>query len=185
MTGDLVCWKCGASLDDEPLPLARTAECAVCNADLHVCRLCEWYDTAVAKACREPVAEDGDRGGQAGELLGGERALLEGRRQDPGELVELLRGEDRALGDRRGKMTKMNNLGFGRARMEFLVPSRGPIGFRGIFLTETPATGPLNTLFPRWAPHAGPTPPRQNRPLLPAPPATPTPSAPPPDASPT
>ena len=53
-----MCWKCGASLDDEPLPLARTAECAACNADLHVCRLCEWYDTAVAKSCREPVAEE-------------------------------------------------------------------------------------------------------------------------------
>ena len=60
-----------------------------------------------------------------------------------------------ALGDRRGKMTKMTNLGFGRARMEFLVPSRGLIGFRSIFLTETRGTGLLNTLFAGWEPHAG------------------------------
>jgi len=54
----LVCWKCGASLAAEPLPLARVAECPSCNADLHVCRLCEFYDPAVAKFCREPVAEE-------------------------------------------------------------------------------------------------------------------------------
>lgn len=54
----LVCWKCGASLAAEPLPLARVSECPSCNADLHVCRLCEFYDTAVAKSCREPVADE-------------------------------------------------------------------------------------------------------------------------------
>jgi len=53
----LVCWKCGASLAAEPLPLARVSECPSCTADLHVCRLCEFYDTAVAKSCREPVAD--------------------------------------------------------------------------------------------------------------------------------
>jgi hypothetical protein len=53
----LVCWKCGASLASEPLPLARLAECPVCHADLHVCRLCEFYDTGVANGCREPVAD--------------------------------------------------------------------------------------------------------------------------------
>lgn len=53
----LVCWKCGASLAAEPLPLARVSECPSCNVDLHVCRLCEFYDTAVAKSCREPVAD--------------------------------------------------------------------------------------------------------------------------------
>ena len=57
MTDALVCWRCGASLDEEPLPLARAASCTSCNADLHVCRMCEFYDPAVADACREPVAE--------------------------------------------------------------------------------------------------------------------------------
>lgn len=56
-TESLVCWKCGAPLAEELLPLARIAECPACNADLHVCRLCEFYDTRVAKACREPVAD--------------------------------------------------------------------------------------------------------------------------------
>ncbi|MGD2112266.1 MAG: hypothetical protein PVI50_02690 [Gammaproteobacteria bacterium] len=56
-TPSLVCWHCGTSLEAQPLPLARVAECAACQADLHVCRLCEFYDTRVAKACREPVAE--------------------------------------------------------------------------------------------------------------------------------
>jgi len=53
----LVCWKCGASLDSELLPLARLAECAVCHADLHVCRLCEFHAPGVANSCREPIAD--------------------------------------------------------------------------------------------------------------------------------
>lgn len=54
----LVCWKCGASIGDEPLPLSRMAECRSCRAQLHVCRLCAFYDVRVAKACRETVAEE-------------------------------------------------------------------------------------------------------------------------------
>ncbi|MGD2055336.1 MAG: hypothetical protein PVJ15_00905 [Gammaproteobacteria bacterium] len=54
----LVCWKCGASLEQEPLPLARLAECRACHADLHVCRLCEFFAPRVARQCREPVAEE-------------------------------------------------------------------------------------------------------------------------------
>jgi hypothetical protein len=54
---NLVCWKCGASLDEIPLPLSRRAECPGCGAELHVCRMCRFYDTAVANQCREPVAE--------------------------------------------------------------------------------------------------------------------------------
>jgi GTP-binding protein len=59
------------------------------------------------------------------------------------------------IGQRRGQMVKMHNLGFGRARMEFRVPSRGLIGFRGQFLTDTRGTGLLNTLFDGWEPYAG------------------------------
>jgi GTP-binding protein len=55
-----------------------------------------------------------------------------------------------ALGRRRGQMTKMINHGTGRVRMEFEVPSRGLIGFRSEFLTDTKGTGLLNTLFLRW-----------------------------------
>jgi len=55
-----------------------------------------------------------------------------------------------ALGRRKGKMTKMVNHGAGRVRLEFEVPSRGLIGFRSEFLTDTKGTGILNTLFLRW-----------------------------------
>jgi GTP-binding protein len=55
-----------------------------------------------------------------------------------------------ALGRRKGQMTKMINHGTGRVRMEYETPSRGLIGFRGEFLTETKGTGLLNTMFLRW-----------------------------------
>ena len=60
------------------------------------------------------------------------------------------------LGVRRGRMVKMTNPGFGRARLEYRVPSRGLIGFRGEFLTATRGTGLLNTLFDGWEPWGGP-----------------------------
>ncbi|HEV8548069.1 MAG TPA: translational GTPase TypA, partial [Polyangiaceae bacterium] len=60
------------------------------------------------------------------------------------------------LGERRGKLVKMANLGFGRARLEFVVPSRGLIGFRSAFLTETRGMGLLNSIFEGWEPYAGP-----------------------------
>lgn len=58
MDSELVCWKCGAPLDEVPLPLARLSECLACSAELHVCRLCEFFDLKVAKHCREPIAEE-------------------------------------------------------------------------------------------------------------------------------
>ncbi len=60
------------------------------------------------------------------------------------------------LGPRRGRMIRMSNPGFGRARLEFRVPSRGLIGFRGEFLTSTRGTGLLNTQFEGWEPWGGP-----------------------------
>ncbi len=58
MDNGLKCWKCGASLADYTLPLRRLEECRACGAELHVCRMCEFYDTAKAKHCREPIAEE-------------------------------------------------------------------------------------------------------------------------------
>jgi len=55
-----------------------------------------------------------------------------------------------AMGRRKGQMMKMINNGSGRVRLEFETPSRGLIGFRGEFLTETKGTGLLNTLFLRF-----------------------------------
>ena len=51
------CWKCGEKLLDEPLPLARLAECPRCRSQLHVCRMCEFFDRSVADSCKEPVAD--------------------------------------------------------------------------------------------------------------------------------
>ena len=59
------------------------------------------------------------------------------------------------LGERRGRMTKMHNPGYGRARLEYRVPSRALIGFRGEFLTATRGTGLLNTMFDGWEPWGG------------------------------
>ncbi|HYN22127.1 MAG TPA: translational GTPase TypA, partial [Thermoanaerobaculia bacterium] len=54
------------------------------------------------------------------------------------------------LGARRGRMMKMINHGSGRVRMEFRMPSRGLIGFRTEFLTDTRGTGIMNSLFDGW-----------------------------------
>jgi GTP-binding protein len=66
------------------------------------------------------------------------------------------------LAVRRGKMTKMTHSGSGRVRLEFSVPSRGLIGFRSRFLTETRGTGIMNALFNGWAPWHGPIEARTN-----------------------
>ncbi|HEX3771426.1 MAG TPA: translational GTPase TypA [Polyangiaceae bacterium] len=60
------------------------------------------------------------------------------------------------LGERRGRMVKMSNPGFGRARIEYRVPSRGMIGLRGEILTATRGTALLNSLFDGWEPWGGP-----------------------------
>jgi GTP-binding protein len=60
------------------------------------------------------------------------------------------------LGERRGRMHKMSNPGYGRARMEYRVPSRAMIGFRGELLTATRGTALLNSLFEGWEPWGGP-----------------------------
>src|SRR6266446_4674887 len=51
------------------------------------------------------------------------------------------------LGPRKGQMTKMVNHGTGRVRLEYRLPSRGLIGYRSEFLTDTRGTGLLNHLF--------------------------------------
>jgi hypothetical protein len=54
----LVCWKCGAPLDALSLPFTRAEECRACRAELHVCRMCRFYDTSKARSCAEPVADE-------------------------------------------------------------------------------------------------------------------------------
>ena len=64
------------------------------------------------------------------------------------------------IGGRKGTMTKMVNHGSGRVRMEFRIPTRGMIGFRSQFLTDTRGTGIMNHLFAGWEPWHGAIPSR-------------------------
>ena len=81
---------------------------------------------------------------------------IDGEMHEPIEMVvidcpeEFIGVVTEALGRRKGQMTKMVNHGTGRVRLEFDTPSRGLIGFRSEFLTETKGTGLLNTMFQRW-----------------------------------
>ena len=60
-----------------------------------------------------------------------------------------------ALGRRKGRMTRVVDHGAGRVRIDFEVPSRGLIGFRSEFLTDTKGTGLFNSMFLRWGPWSG------------------------------
>lgn len=88
--------------------------------------------------------------------------VSDGRTLEPIEQVVIDCPEDfigvvtEAIGRRKGQMTKMVNHGTGRVRLEFETPSRGLIGFRNEFLTETKGTGLLNTMFLRWGEWQGP-----------------------------
>ena len=59
------------------------------------------------------------------------------------------------LSIRKGRMTALVNNGSGRIRMEFSVPSRGLIGFRDEFLTDTKGTGIMNSYLLGYEPHRG------------------------------
>jgi hypothetical protein len=54
----LVCWKCGASAAELPLPLSRLAECPKCRAYLHACRMCQFFDPRLTGQCQEERAEE-------------------------------------------------------------------------------------------------------------------------------
>lgn len=58
MPDSACCWKCGASLAQLTLPLLRLDVCKACGAELHTCKQCTFYDIAVAKHCRETIAEE-------------------------------------------------------------------------------------------------------------------------------
>jgi GTP-binding protein len=76
-----------------------------------------------------------------------------GELQEPMELLVIDCPDDyigvvtEKLGARKGRMTRMVNHGTGRVRMEFRVPSRGLIGFRADFLSDTRGTGIMHHLF--------------------------------------
>jgi GTP-binding protein len=70
------------------------------------------------------------------------------------------------IGPRKGAMTKMVNHGTGRVRLEYRLPSRGLIGYRTEFLTDTRGTGLLNHLFDGWDVWQGDIAHRQNGALV-------------------
>jgi GTP-binding protein len=70
------------------------------------------------------------------------------------------------IGPRKGQMTKMVNHGTGRVRLEYRLPSRGLIGYRTEFLTDTRGTGLLNHLFDGWDVWQGDIAHRQNGALV-------------------
>ena len=68
---------------------------------------------------------------------------------------EFIGAVTQGMGARKGKMTRMINHGKGRARLEFSIPSRGLIGYRNEFLTQTRGTGILTHIFAGWSEWAG------------------------------
>lgn len=87
---------------------------------------------------------------------------INGQTHEPMELLVIDVPEEfvgvvtQQAGMRRGRMQKMQNNGHGRVRIEFRIPSRGLIGFRSQFLTDTRGTGLLNHIFDGYEPWQGP-----------------------------
>jgi GTP-binding protein len=97
---------------------------------------------------------------------------IDGTVQEPMEILVIDVPEDyvgvvaQQTGIRKAKMLKMQNNGNGRVRLEFRIPSRGLIGFRSQFLTDTRGTGLLNHLFDGYEPWHGPLSKRQTGALV-------------------
>jgi GTP-binding protein len=77
-----------------------------------------------------------------------ERMTIDAPEEHLGAITQL-------MASRKGRMETMTNHGSGWVRMEFLVPSRGLIGFRTEFLTETRGTGIAHSIYERHEPWAG------------------------------
>jgi GTP-binding protein len=86
---------------------------------------------------------------------------IEGERHEPVERLSIdvpdehVGAVTQLLAARKGRLEHMTNHGTGWVRMDYLVPSRGLIGFRTEFLTETRGTGIMHHVFDRWEPWAG------------------------------
>ncbi|HJP03912.1 MAG: hypothetical protein QGH46_05975 [Gammaproteobacteria bacterium] len=53
-----VCWRCGHSLEELSMPPGRLDECPECRSQLHVCRMCAFFNPEVIRACREDDADE-------------------------------------------------------------------------------------------------------------------------------
>ena len=59
------------------------------------------------------------------------------------------------LGQRKGELQNMTPITGGYTRLEFSIPARGLIGYRGEFMTDTKGNGIINTIFDEYAPYKG------------------------------
>ncbi|MEL0625137.1 translational GTPase TypA, partial [Marinomonas arenicola] len=83
---------------------------------------------------------------------------VDGKIQEPYEQVVIDVEEEHQgsimeeLGLRKAELTNMEPDGKGRVRLEFIAPSRGLIGFRGLFLTLTSGSGNMTSVFDHYGP---------------------------------
>ncbi|HBA49579.1 MAG TPA: translational GTPase TypA [Lachnospiraceae bacterium] len=104
----------------------------------------EGYEFAVSKA---EVLYHTDENGKRTEPM--ELAYIDVPNEFAGVVIE-------KLGQRKGELRNMGSISGGTyTRLEFSIPSRGLIGYRGDFLTDTKGNGILNTIFDGYAPYKG------------------------------
>ncbi len=103
----------------------------------------EGYEFAVSKA--EVLYRTDEKGHKLEPM---ERAYIDVDDEYTGNVIQ-------KLGERKGELLNMNSNGSGSTRLEFLIPARGLIGYRGEFLTDTKGTGVLNTIFEGYGPYKG------------------------------
>ena len=109
----------------------------------------EGYEFMVSRPRVIPKEEDGVK------LEPVEKVYLDLEENHTGIITE-------KLSKRKGKMVNLQNNGFGRVNLEFKVPSRGMIGFRNEFLTDTKGLGIFNSLFDSYEPWFGDIPQRNS-----------------------
>ncbi len=103
----------------------------------------EGYEFAVSKA--EVIYKEDEKGKK---LEPFEIAVIDVPDEFAGTVINM-------LNNRKGELQGMAPTGAGTTRLEFSIPSRGLIGFRGDFLTATKGNGIINTLFDGYAPYKG------------------------------
>ena len=113
----------------------------------------EGYEFMVSK----PKVITKEEGGQTLEPM--EKVFLDVPEERVGVVTE-------KLSERKGRMTNLQNHGFGRVSLEFLIPSRGLIGFRSQFITDTKGAGIMNKMFEGYQPWFGRIPQRNTGALI-------------------
>lgn len=103
----------------------------------------EGYEFAVSKA---EVLYKEDENGKLLEPM--ERAIIDVPEEFSGSVIE-------KLSQRKGELQNMGMSSGGYQRLEFIIPSRGLIGYRGDFLTDTKGNGILNTIFEEYGSYKG------------------------------